>query len=105
MHLRIRRAMWTAFAILYAVLSGVAAFAQESEFSPGQVWTFKLDTTEPPATLTVLKVETLDDVGEVVFISVSATRMPNGIVKNLRFPMAREALERSVVSLLRTDEV
>jgi hypothetical protein len=105
MLLRIRRASWAALATFYAALSAADTSAQKPEFSPGQVWTFQLDTTEPAATLTVLEVETLEGVGEVVFISVSATRMPSGIVKNLHFPMAREALERSVVSLLRMDEV
>ena len=100
-----RRASWAALATFYAALSAADTSAQKPEFSPGQVWTFQLDTTEPPATLTVLKVATLEEGGEVVFISVSATRMPSGVVKNLHFPMARDALERSVVSLVRTDEV
>jgi hypothetical protein len=99
------RAFWVAFALVCATLSGAVASAQESGFSPGQVWTFELDPAEPPATLTILKVEAHQEVGQVVFISVSATRMPSGVVMNLRFPMSRESLERSVIALLRTDEV
>jgi hypothetical protein len=105
MLIAIRLAPWIALATLFAAPSLADASAHKTEFTPGQVWTFQQDSTEPPATLTVLKVGTLEKVGEVVFISVSATRMPRGVLKNLHFPMARDALERSVVSLVRTDEV
>src|SRR6185295_6402034 len=102
---RIRLASWAALLTFCAALSAADTSARKPDFSPGQVWTFQLDRAEPPATLTVLKVETLEKVGEVVFISVSATRMPKGILNDLHFPMSRDALARSVVSLVRMDEV
>jgi hypothetical protein len=105
MLIRIRRTSWAALATLCAAIAAADTSAHKTEFAPGQVWTFQLDTMEPLATLTVLKVETLEKVGEVVFIAVSATRMQSSVVKNLHFPMSRDALERSVVSLVRLDDV
>jgi hypothetical protein len=105
MLISVRRASAFILATVSVALSVTWAADHKPEFSPGQVWTFHLDPSEPAATLTVLKVETLPQLGEVVFISVSATRMPSGILKDLRFPMARAALERSIVSLVRMDEV
>jgi len=77
--------------------------SQKHDFSPGQVWTFHLDSGEPAATLTILKVETLEKIGEVVHISVSAVRMPGGVTSIGHLPMSRDALERSVVKLVRTE--
>ena len=69
----------------------------------GQVWTFRLDPTEPPATLTILRVESLPKLGEVVHISVSAIRMPTGITSVGHLPMSKAALDRSVIALQRTE--
>ena len=76
---------------------------QTHVFSRGQVWTFRLDPTEPPATLTILRVESLPKLGEVVHISVSAIRMPTGITSVGHLPMSKAALDRSVIALQRTE--
>jgi hypothetical protein len=90
------------------LLAGMAlaagAPAQKHDFRPGQVWTFHLDSGEPAATLTVLKVETLEKVGEVVHISVSAVRVPGGVTSIGHLPMSRDALDRSVLELVRTEK-
>ena len=77
--------------------------SQAHDFRPGQVWTFHLDPSEPAATLTVLKVETLEKLGIVVHISVSAVRVPGGVTSVGHLPMARAALDKSVVKLVRID--
>jgi hypothetical protein len=79
--------------------------SQKHGFVPGQVWTFHLDASEPVATLTVLKVETLEKIGEVVHISVSAVRVPGGVTRIGHLPMSRGALDSSVLKLVRTDSV
>ena len=76
---------------------------QKRDFTPGQVWTFQLDPGEPAATLTILKVETLEKIGDVVHISVSAVRVPSGVTRIGHLPLSRAALEKSVVELVRTD--
>jgi hypothetical protein len=98
----------TAIPLLLALLSGALLMgagtaSRKHDFAPGQVWTFHLDAAEPAATLTVLKVETLEKFGEVVHISVSAVRVPGGVTSIGHLPMTRAALERSVVALVRTD--
>jgi hypothetical protein len=71
-------------------------------FSPGQMWTFHQDPGEPEATLTVLLVETTPQ--EVVHVSVSALRV-NGTVSAVgHLPIAGDALRRSVVALVGTDD-
>jgi hypothetical protein len=77
--------------------------SQRHAFSPGQVWTFHLDVNEPTATLTVLKVETLEKVGDVVHIPVSAARVLGGVTRIGDLPMSRTALDKSVIELVRTD--
>jgi hypothetical protein len=76
---------------------------QTHTFAAGQVWTFRLDAHEPTATLTVLRVETLPTVGEVVHISVSAIRLPAGTTKLGHLPMSKAAMDKSVLELVRTD--
>ena len=85
-----------------AVVGGLAACSAPS-FEPGQVWTFRLDKTEPASTLTVLKVESLPKHGDVVHISVSAFRVPEGVTSIQHLPMTRDAVKRSVLTLVRTE--
>lgn len=84
------------------VMAGDAS-SQKHDFSPGQVWTFHLDKSEPTATLTVLKVEALEKIGDVVHVSVSAVRVPSGVTRVGHLPMSRAALDKSVLELVRTD--
>lgn len=83
---------------------GADAASQRHHFSPGQVWRFRLDAGEPPATLTILKVETLEKLGDVVHISVSAVRVPGGVTQIGHLPMSKAALDESVIELVRTDK-
>jgi len=76
---------------------------QKHNFIPGQVWTFHLDPSEPASTLTVLKVETIEKIGDVVHISVSAVRVPGGVTRIGHLPMSRASLDTSVLELVKTD--
>jgi hypothetical protein len=93
--------------LLFPVIAGIAMAADiastKHDFKPGQVWTFQLDPSEPAATLTILKVETLEKIGDVVHISVSAVRVPGGVTRIGHLPLSRAAVEKSVVELIRTD--
>jgi hypothetical protein len=99
------RSAFTALLLLLACALAMAADpdSQAHAFSPGQVWTFHLDKGEPPATLTILKVETLEKIGEVVHISVSAVRVPGGVTRLGHLPISKAALDKSVVKLVRTE--
>src|SRR4029079_10770194 len=93
--------------LLLMLFGGIAMAADtgamKHDFRPGQVWTFHLDASEPAATLTVLKVETLEKLGDVVHISVSAVRVPGGVTRVGRLPMSRAALDTSVLELAQND--
>jgi hypothetical protein len=92
--------------VLMAGMAMAAETASKEEgFSPGQVWTFKLDPSEPAATLTILKVEKLEKIGDVVHISVSAVRVPGGVMRINHLPFSRKALEKSVVKLVGAESV
>lgn len=99
------RLAFPAFLILLigSLTGDAAARSLVHDFRPGQVWTFHLDASEPAATLTILKVETHEKFGELVHISVSAVRVPGGVTRIGHLPMAREALARSVIAMIRTD--
>ncbi len=73
-------------------------------FSPGQIWTFHQDPGEPEATLTVLLVETTPSPMEVVHVSVSALRVHDGVAAVGHLPIAGDALRRSVVALVGTND-
>jgi hypothetical protein len=106
---KVRMKIWRKFTITVAALAmggGLAACGLKNSspsFEPGQVWTFRLDKTEPASTLTVLKVESVPKHGDVVHISVSAIRVPEGVTSIQHLPMSQDAMERSVLSLVRTE--
>ncbi|HXS12177.1 MAG TPA: hypothetical protein VN734_05705 [Acidobacteriaceae bacterium] len=84
--------------------------AVDAKFSPGQVWTYYSRETEPAATITVLKVETLPKIGVIVHIRLDGIRLHNCSSgpeprEIEHAPFTREALDRSVVKLIRTGEV
>jgi hypothetical protein len=96
--------------LLVTLLAGASPATSETTrteqthtFAAGQVWTFRLDPKEPPATLTVLRVETLASIGDVVHISVSAIRTPTGVTQVGHLPMSKSAMDKSVLELVRTD--
>jgi hypothetical protein len=98
----IRRRLTITFVAL-ATVGALVACDHKDDFEPGQVWTFRLDKSEPASTLTVLKVESLPKHGKVVHISVSAIRVPEGVTSIQHLPMSQDAIERSVLTLVRTE--
>jgi hypothetical protein len=84
--------------------------AADSKFVPGQVWSYQTRDTEPFSTLTILKVESEPKLGTIIHIRVDRIRLHNcsgGPEPNQleHAPFTREALDRSVVKLLRQDAV
>lgn len=82
----------------------------DTKYAPGQVWSYHNRKTEADATLTVLKVESLPKVGVVVHVRLDGIRLRNCSgghepTQIEHAPFTREALDRSVVKLIRTGEV
>jgi hypothetical protein len=85
-----------------AALAGVAA-PKKHDFKPGQVWTFKEDAGDPAATLTILTVDTVEKIGEVVHISVAGITVAGHTTGVGHLPISRQALDQSVLKLVRTE--
>lgn len=100
----------TILALFLASLPVSPAIAETSEpapkkheFVPGQVWTFHLDPQAPKATLMILRVESFEKLGQIVHVSISAARTPNGVTSIPQLAFSRDALDSSVVELVRID--
>lgn len=84
--------------------------ASASGFRAGQVWSFKARSGERGATLTVLLVERLPGIGEVVHfrldgLHVRSPENPGGFADSIdHLPINGEALARSVTTLVRDEE-
>jgi len=96
------------FALLYSVLGGTGAQAQE--FSEGQVWAYETRPHEQDSVLTIGKIDQASG-NSIVHISISGLQIeiadPNGGMVNLvgHMPFAESALKASVTSLVGTTDV
>ncbi|MGA8938961.1 MAG: hypothetical protein WB439_07340 [Acidobacteriaceae bacterium] len=84
--------------------------ASDTKFTVGQVWSFKSRDFEPDATLTILKIESLPKVGEIVHVRIDGIRLRNCSGRQEptsieHAPFTRDAIDRSVAKLLRTGTV
>jgi hypothetical protein len=100
-----------ASAFLVRVKSSPARLKEvtDSKFAPGQVWSYKTRPGEENSTLTVLRIES-DGNKTIVHIAIENVRMRNctGGPEPDKFehmPFAREALDQSVVSMLKKTKV
>jgi len=78
------------------------------KYSPGQVWSYKARASEAASTLTILKVESLPKVGEIIHVRIDGITLRNcsggPSPKNLAHaPFSRDAIDRSVTRLLRVE--
>ncbi|WP_152987331.1 hypothetical protein [Pseudomonas sp. TTU2014-080ASC] len=74
------------------------------EYEPGQVWEYKTRLKEPASTVTILKIEHYDDLGDVVHISLNDIKITNPLKGNVvtsvpRMPFIQSALDASVTRL------
>jgi hypothetical protein len=80
-----------------------SAVATTSSFKVGQVWKFHTPTNEPSsATLTIASVDFDSKLGTIIFVSVSGLR-PDTLQPYHFMPLAEDALNRSVVALVKTN--
>ena len=82
----------------------------DGKFVPGQVWSFKSREFEPDATVTILKIESLPKIGEIIHVRVDGIRLRNCTggpepTTVQHAPFTREAIERSAGKLMRTGAV
>ena len=84
--------------------------AQDKKFHPGQVWAYNTRPGEPDSTITILKVETGQKIGEIIHVRIDNIRLRNctggpepKVLEHA--PFTREAIEKSVTKLLKDDGV
>ncbi|MGA7155924.1 MAG: hypothetical protein WBY53_03710 [Acidobacteriaceae bacterium] len=88
----------------------VATPVSDAKFAPGQVWSFRSRDFEPDATVTILKIESLPKIGEIVHVKIDGIRLRNCSggpepTSIEHAPFTRDAIERSAIKLLRTGAV
>jgi hypothetical protein len=80
--------------------------AEDPKFHPGQVWEYHTRPREKKSTLTILKIESIPQLGVIVHIRVDKIRLRNcsGGPEPDKFehmPFSRDAIDRSVVKLVK----
>lgn len=91
--------------VLIGIAISTSVFAVDYE--PGQIWKYKTRIFESESTLMILKVETYDDIGEVIHIRVNGINMINPKLGNKinglpHLPFKKLAIDSSVISLVKT---
>jgi len=78
--------------------------ATTSRFLSGQVWAFHTPTNElPSAVLTVARVDFDQKEGPIIYIMVTGVRHTFWEATNMFYPFSEDALNQSVVALVRTN--
>ncbi len=100
--------MRRAAALLLIGIVLIPAARAKDPYRPGDVWHYHTRPNEPESTLTILKIENLDQIGPVVHIRVDKVRLKNcsGGPEPDNFqhmPFTREAFERSITDRIKED--
>jgi hypothetical protein len=82
----------------------------DEKYKPGQVWTYKTRANEQESTLTILRVEEMPDKKRIVHIRVDHIPLTNctgGRAPDTfeHMPFSKEALNESVIEVVRTGTV
>jgi len=84
----------------------IEARVSDSQFKPGQVWTYQNRPGESSSTLTILQIDRSEKLGIIVHIRVDGLQVHNpkgDLVPSIEhMPFSRDAMIRSAVRLLRT---
>jgi hypothetical protein len=83
---------------------------QDTKYKPGQVWSYKARPDEQKSTITILRVDETPKAKRIVHIRVDHVQLTNcqgGNAPNTfeHMPFAKEALDQSVLKVVRTSKV
>jgi hypothetical protein len=78
--------------------------ATDARFRPGQVWGYKTRAGEDASTVTILRIETLPKIGEILHVRIDGVQFRNCAGGNMpheiaHAPFSRAAIEESVTTL------
>lgn len=91
--------------VLIPLLMSALAESKDS-FKPGQIWTYITRTNESNSRLTILKIETIEKIGEVIHIRIDGVKIKNphtksGLSTELpHLPFSSKALRADVKQLV-----
>jgi hypothetical protein len=89
---------------------GINTLSAESQFQPGQEWSYKSRPVDAKSTLVVGSIETDSNMGDIVHITVKNVQVTNpnaegGFATHIgHIPMSIKSLEDSVIKKLSDDE-
>jgi hypothetical protein len=82
---------------------------QDTKYKPGQVWSYKTRTNEQKSTITILRVDETPQAKRIVHIRVEHVQLTNCRGGNApdfeHMPFSKEALDQSVLEVIRSDKV
>lgn len=83
---------------------------QDAKYKPGQVWSYRTRPNEQKSTITILRVDEMPNAKRIVHIRVEHVQLTNcrgGNAPNTfeHMPFAKQALDQSVLKVVRTDKV
>lgn len=83
---------------------------QDTKYKPGQVWSYKTRTNEQKSTITILRVDETPQAKRIVHIRVEHVQLTNCRGGNApdtfeHMPFSNEALDQSVLKVVRSDKV
>lgn len=92
-------------ALIMSLLS-MFSFAKASEYSEGQIWSYKSRIGEEKSTVLINKIEKNEKLGKIYHISLNAVKVKNphmagGFSSELpHFPVSEETLKKSLLKLV-----
>lgn len=83
---------------------------QDAQYKPGQVWSYKTRPNEQKSTITILRVDETPQAKRIVHIRVEHVQLTNCRGGNApdtfeHMPFSKEALDQSVLKIVRTGKV
>jgi len=96
-------------AVVLVLLSTTASMdAEHGKYQVGQVWAYIARPGEEESTATILKIEKLEKLGDVIHVSLTGLRIRNcsggrGPTFVAHLPILRSALERSTTKRLKSN--
>ena len=94
--------------VLFMSLLSMFGFAKASDYSEGQVWSYKTRAGEESSTVLINKVEQNDKLGKIYHISLDGVKVKNphiagGFSNDLpHFPVSQETLKKSLLKKVST---
>jgi hypothetical protein len=81
--------------------------SKESHYKVGQVWSYKTRKSEEQSTITIVKIDSDSNFGNIIHVSITGLKMknPNSITEPVdtigHMPFTEKAIDKSVIKLIK----